>query len=120
MGFKPGQQKPVGSGRSKGSKNKRSEHLVDALESLNFNLPERLIHLLPKLSDEKQADVLLEMMSFIFPKRKATDIILTEKTSRAAEPMILTFVGTDGTRTNKLWTEEGLKEVECAESAHPE
>jgi hypothetical protein len=111
MGFKPGQQKPVGSGRSKGSKNKRSEHLVDALESLNFNLPERLIHLLPKLSDEKQADVLLEMMSFI---------ILTEKTSRAAEPMILTFVGTDGTRTNKLWTEEGLKEVECAESAHPE
>jgi hypothetical protein len=90
--FKLGQEKPQGSGRKSGSRNKRTQHLVDILESVNFSIPQKLIELLPKLSDEKQADVMLEMMSFVYPKRKSSDVTTSHFDELSDRSIEVTFV----------------------------
>lgn len=75
--FEPGSPKPAGSGRRKGTPNTRTLHLMEALESIDFNVPERLIRLLPELAADKQAEILVELMGYLFPKRKATELSLT-------------------------------------------
>nr|BFD58107.1 hypothetical protein CKG001_02140 [Bdellovibrio sp. CKG001] len=71
--FKCGQEKPSGSGRKKGTPNKKSQLLEDIFASNNFNVPEQLISLLPKLSPDKQATILLSLMDYIYPKRKSVE-----------------------------------------------
>lgn len=71
--FEPGQEKINNSGRKKGTLNKNSKHLADVLESIGFNIPEKLVEILPQLTIEKQADVLINLMSYIYPKRKAVE-----------------------------------------------
>ena len=81
--FKPGQEKPLGSGRKSGIPNKKTKVLAEILENNNFDLTERLLKLLPKLKPEKQAEILLELMTYVFPKRKAiegSDSSETQKT----------------------------------------
>jgi hypothetical protein len=68
--FRNGSQKPVASGRKKGTPNKKTLVLSESLENLKLDIPARLNELLPLLSYEKQADVLLELMSYMYPKRK--------------------------------------------------
>ncbi len=72
--FINGQEKPTGSGRRKGTRNKKSEALEAILDSLGFNLVDELIKRLPKLSPEKQADIILGLMPFVYPKKKAIDL----------------------------------------------
>jgi len=74
--FQVGQSKPKGSGRKEGTPNKRSQNLAEALDSLNFNIPEKLVQLLPKLSPEKQVDILIDLMGYLYPKRKAIEVEL--------------------------------------------
>jgi hypothetical protein len=68
--FQNGSQKPAASGRKKGTPNKKTLVLSETLETLKLDVPTRLNELLPLLSYEKQADVLLELMSYLYPKRK--------------------------------------------------
>lgn len=63
-----------GSGRKKGTPNKKTLVLTDILESLDCDVTQKLTEILPQLQPEKQADVLLELMSYIFPKRKALEL----------------------------------------------
>ncbi|MGZ3775201.1 MAG: hypothetical protein ACXVCY_15020 [Pseudobdellovibrionaceae bacterium] len=68
--FQLGQIKPPGSGRKKGTPNKKSQSLSEILNAHDFNVPEKLIELLPQLSAERQADLLLDLMGYLYPKRK--------------------------------------------------
>lgn len=77
--FQAGQQKPRGSGRKQGSRNKRSEHIETTLRIIGLNVPERILELLPQLSVDKQADVLLNLMAYLYPKRKAVEILDSHK-----------------------------------------
>lgn len=63
-----------GSGRKKGTPNKKTLVLTEILESLDCDVTQKLTELLPQLNPEKQADVLLELMSYLFPKRKALEV----------------------------------------------
>lgn len=76
--FQHGQDKPTGSGRKRGTPNKRSQLLIESLESFDFSVPEQLISLLPQLDPAKQADVLIDLMSYLYPKRKAVEQTLVE------------------------------------------
>ncbi|MCB9072500.1 MAG: hypothetical protein H6623_02675 [Bdellovibrionaceae bacterium] len=58
-------------GRQKGTPNKRTLVLADCLTDLNFDILERITDLIPILDVNKQADVLLELMTYLYPKRKA-------------------------------------------------
>jgi hypothetical protein len=73
MGFKPGQPKPLGSGRKIGVPNKRTQDLQEVLDSCDLDVPRRLVELLPSLTPEKQADLLMRLMDFLYPKRKAIE-----------------------------------------------
>lgn len=84
MSFEIGHKKA--GGRKKGTPNKKSEYLFDHLEELKFKPVERLIELLPNLPSEKQANVLLHLLAFLYPKRKASD-----KSDESSELVTLTF-----------------------------
>ena len=69
--------KPFGStkigGRKKGTPNKSTQNLTEALDALSFDVPSQLIELMPRLTAEKQADVLMGLMKYIYPSRKAIE-----------------------------------------------
>ncbi|MFV8248092.1 hypothetical protein [Bdellovibrio bacteriovorus] len=71
--FTPGQEKKNGSGRQKGTPNKKTQLLNEILDAKDFCIPEKLMELLPSLSPEKQADILVDLMSYVYPKRKAIE-----------------------------------------------
>ena len=62
-------------GRTRGSLNKKTKELHEILQAAKVNVPELLIEMLPKLDVEKQADVLLKLMSYLYPKRKPVEHI---------------------------------------------
>ena len=70
--------KPIGlpktGGRKKGTPNRRTLVVKSVAEALGLDVPARLVEILPKLHPDKQADVLLELMGYLFPKRKAIDV----------------------------------------------
>ncbi len=72
--FKAGQAKPSGSGRKKGTPNKKSDRLEVFLQESEIHIPEMIFKLLPKLSPEKQMDTLIDLMGYVYPKRKAIEI----------------------------------------------
>jgi hypothetical protein len=76
--FETGQPKPKLSGRQKGSPNRRTVLLCEALDQLGQDLPSKIFELLPKLSANKQVDVYLELMQYVFPKRKAVEVSTPE------------------------------------------
>lgn len=61
-------------GRNKGTPNKRTLMLSTMLEELGLDVPQCIAMLLPQLSPDRQMDVLLELMQYLFPKRKAVEI----------------------------------------------
>jgi hypothetical protein len=67
--------RPIGieksGGRGKGTPNRKTVTLHDALSDLD--VPKRLIELIPTLEPAKQADVLVQLMSYLYPKRKAIE-----------------------------------------------
>jgi len=46
---------------------------MEKMRNLNIDVPNKIVEMLPVLSPEKQVDVLLNLMSFLYPKRKATE-----------------------------------------------
>lgn len=62
---------PKTGGRKKGSLNKKTHDLFQIFENNNFDVPTQLINILPKLDENRQAEVLLKLMEYLYPKRKA-------------------------------------------------
>ncbi len=88
--FIPGQSKPKGSGRKKGSPNKRSMILDEELIKFGLNVPQKIAELIPKLPIEKQLDALLDLMNYIYPKRKSLE---HEKLQNVPDQLQVTFIG---------------------------
>jgi|SRR6185437_457708 len=76
--FKPGDPRPPNSGRKKGKPNKKTEALHELLLASGLEPVENLKRLLPTLEPEKQADVYLKLLEFIYPKRKAVEITIED------------------------------------------
>lgn len=87
--FQPGQDKPQKSGRKKGVPNRKTALLQKSLDELGHELPTRILELLPELSTEKQVDVYLELMQYIFPKRKALEHQDSRRESNSQVVLIL-------------------------------
>lgn len=65
---------PKTGGREKGTPNRRSLDLAEQLESAGLNVPSEIAKIVPQLNPSESADVLLELMVFLFPKRKAIEL----------------------------------------------
>ena len=89
--FQPGQKKPSRSGRKKGTPNKKSTDLSSILDASGEGVPQRIINLLPELTPEKRADVLLSLMNFLYPKKKAMEWT-DSKASEEPEKFEIVFV----------------------------
>src|SRR4051812_48532875 len=72
--FQPGQLKPFGSGRKKGTANKKTLALEEALASHGIDPIGQLAAALPQLSPDRRAEVLLDLVSYLYPKRKAVEL----------------------------------------------
>ncbi len=73
-------------GRQKGTPNKKTLALVEILEAKKIDPVSGLSTLLPILEPEKQADVYLKLMEYLYPKRKAIEMSLDEQTQEAFKP----------------------------------
>lgn len=90
--------KPQGShktgGRFKGTPNKKTLVLQDALEKCGIDVVAKLAELLPRLPAEKQADILMNFLSYLYPKRKSVEL-----SSHAVEngPQVIVTLPSNGT-----------------------
>lgn len=89
-------------GRRKGTPNRRTIDLTERLENVGLNVPERLVELLPQLSAEKQVEILMDLMTFLYPKRKAIEVSESEE----APKITISFIESDG--------QGGVKSIESA------
>lgn len=72
MGFLKGQTRPVGSGRKKGTPNrKRVPKVQDFLTERDINPAEEIIKLIPNLETKDQVAAWFELLSYIDSKPKA-------------------------------------------------
>lgn len=63
-------------------------------DKLNINLPLNLINLIPNLPVEKQADVYLKLMEYLYPKRKAIE--LTNEIEQSKKPQVVIHLPSNG------------------------
>ena len=61
-------------GRKKGTPNKKTICFEEALKKNKIDIIEQIGQLLPQLSVDRRADILLNLMSYQFPKRKALEV----------------------------------------------
>ena len=76
MGFELGHKK-IG-GRKRGAPNRKTLVLQEALEAQGVDPVGRLCEILPQLSPKDQSHVLLELLGYLFPKRKAVEPVTPE------------------------------------------
>ena len=60
-------------GRRKGTPNRKTGQLADQLASLGIDVPSEIAKALPNLDVTTRTGVLMELMTFLFPKRKAIE-----------------------------------------------
>ncbi len=72
---------PKTGGRIKGMPNKRTLIFQEALDYLGVDILARLAELLPTLEPAKRADVLLQLMAYQYPKRKAVEVTSSTQAS---------------------------------------
>jgi len=65
---------PKTGGRKKGTPNKSTLDLQEALESRGVDIVGLLAQTLPELTADRRADVLIDLMTFVYPKRKAVEL----------------------------------------------
>jgi len=70
-------------GRTKGTPNKSTAEFKELLLKHGIDPVKKLGHVFPHLEPEKQADVLLKLMEFLYPKRKAVEFVDDEGESMA-------------------------------------
>jgi hypothetical protein len=73
MGFKDGHDR-VG-GRAKGVPNKRTLDLMARLEEHGIEPVREILALMPELSPKEQVDVYRDLLTYLYPKRKALEVI---------------------------------------------
>lgn len=78
-------------GRKKGTPNKKSLFLSDALNLASFDFIHEFTKLYSEVDANKKAELLMKLMEYCFPKRKSLDIDLSAHTEIEA---------TDKTQTN--------------------
>lgn len=61
-------------GRQKGTPNKDTLNLAQFLEKKNFSPIEEIIKRMPRLADVEAIKVCLELLQYIYPKRKALEV----------------------------------------------
>jgi hypothetical protein len=61
-------------GRKKGTPNRKSVDLLTALDKKKFHVVEKLTEVFEVLEPSRKMDVLLALMTFLYPKRKAIDV----------------------------------------------
>ncbi len=90
--------RPVGltktGGRKKGTPNRQSLCLLSVLESNKIDIIAEIANLLPQLGPEKKADVLLNLMSYVFPKRKAIE--LSSADENESGPQVIVTLPSNG------------------------
>lgn len=67
-------------GRKKGTPNKRSLEIFDSLNKLGHNPIDELFSLIPQLQPKDQAQVLLGLLPYLYPKRRSVDLTVQEPT----------------------------------------
>lgn len=67
-------------GRQKGTPNKNKATVIEHLDALNFNVLEELMKTLPDLDPPARARMLYGLLDFIYPKKKAVEIVAEVKT----------------------------------------
>lgn len=65
---------PKTGGRKRGVPNKKTQVFQEALDSHGIDVVSQLAEILPHLDSAKRADVLLHLLAYQFPKRKAVEI----------------------------------------------
>lgn len=85
---------PKTGGRLKGTPNKGSLSLDYLVENFEFNPLKELISILPTLEPDQRASILLRMLDFIYPKKKAIEISPSELSDEdeALRPRIIRIV----------------------------
>lgn len=72
--------RPIGlaktGGRKAGTPNKKTLSLQESLEANDFNLVDKLLELYPYLDTDKQAYTLLQLLSYVYPKRKSVENVV--------------------------------------------
>lgn len=74
MAWPKGVPRPPNSGRKKGTPNKKTELLQQKLERHNYDPIDALVALIPELDPKSKAHVALELMQYVYPKRKAIEL----------------------------------------------
>jgi hypothetical protein len=105
--FQTGQVKPEGSGRKKGTPNKKTLDLAEKLRAEGLDPVLELIKLLPLLEPQQKANVLLDLMTYLYPKRKAMDLKVDEPAQLSGQPckVIFQVAKTDPDRPPDIWYE---------------
>lgn len=83
---------PKTGGRQKGTPNKKTEALQNTLANHNFDIVEKLLELMPKLKEEKQAEILLGLMNYVYPKKKSMEISIEKE----KEPTVVVYIPSNG------------------------
>jgi hypothetical protein len=91
--FQRGQERPVNSGRQKGIPNRKTLILRDTFKELGQDLPTKIMEILPQLSPEKQIDVYMELMQYVYPKRKAIEI---SEQNKETGPQVVVYIPENG------------------------
>jgi hypothetical protein len=73
MVWEKGKPRPEGAGRKKGTPNRKTQTLEQFFDDHGLFVPERIVLILPTLEGRDQAKVLLELMQYLYPKRKAIE-----------------------------------------------
>jgi hypothetical protein len=82
MGFKKGQPRPANAGRKKGTPNKST--LMIKLQELNYDVVQKLIDSLEAQPQYMQADHLIKLLEFMYPKKKEnTELSIPQLVSAA-------------------------------------
>jgi hypothetical protein len=69
-----GTKKTKTGGRKKGTPNRRTAEFHEALQDLNLDVPLKLAELLPSLEPAKQADLCVQLLPYLYPRRKALEM----------------------------------------------
>lgn len=92
---------PKTGGRKKGTPNKNTLGLIEALDANGLSIIDHLTKILPKLKPDKQADVCLALMGFIYPKRKQVE---TPKAENSDGPRVIVSIPSNGRENPKYLT----------------
>jgi len=94
--------KPIGSpktgGRRKGTPNRRTLDFQSSLNEQGIDLVAEIRNLLPVLSPDQKASVILDLLAYLYPKRKAVEPVIE---SSENGPQIVVMLPDNG-RSAKL------------------